>query len=237
LIPANTRTQAHVASYHKPVPDDAPPLAKPLLLWDGKCGFCKIWIHYFKQITGDRIDYATSQQRGAEFPQIPPEDFGKSVQLSADGSVVSGGRVFFEITGHQRIYQASRPFRWITETAYKFIATHRNLFYHVTRLRSEPGSNRRVLEPPSGSSCVCCGDLRARASHRWRCKSPVSSDSAEFFRCLSFSRASARISDRPLPRGPPAFFGGIASDGALTGICWAGRGPRGRAADRPAWSG
>jgi predicted DCC family thiol-disulfide oxidoreductase YuxK len=117
------------------VPDDPPALSKLLLLWDGNCGFCKIWIHYFKLVTGDRVDYAPSQQRGAEFPQIPPEEFGKSVQLvHPDGSVTSGARAVFETIGQQRTYEASSLIRWVTETGYRIVAANRNFFYHVTRL-------------------------------------------------------------------------------------------------------
>ncbi|HEV8146485.1 MAG TPA: lipase maturation factor family protein [Bryobacteraceae bacterium] len=205
------------------MPDDAPALAKPLLLWDGKCGFCKIWVHYFKQLTGDRIDYATSQQRGAEFPQIPPADFGKSVQLvQPDGSVVSGGRVFFEITGHQRIYQASRPFRWITETAYKFIATHRNLFYHVTRFtfgtRIEParfGATQwiflRVLAVIYALAFASLAvQITGLIGQRGILPLP------QFFESIAQNFGSVRY------LAVPSIFWWNASDGALTGICWAG---------------
>ena len=62
-------------------------MARPLLIYDGRCGFCRIWIDYWKRLTGDRVDYASSQEVGAQYPQIQPQAFGESVQLvRPDGS-------------------------------------------------------------------------------------------------------------------------------------------------------
>ena len=55
--------------------------AKPLLIFDGRCGFCRIWIGYWRHISNGRIDFAPSQEVGYQYPQIPPDAFGKSVQL------------------------------------------------------------------------------------------------------------------------------------------------------------
>ena len=42
---------------------------KPVLIYDGHCGFCRIWLDYWRQLTGDRIEYLASQDVGARFPQ------------------------------------------------------------------------------------------------------------------------------------------------------------------------
>ena len=115
------------------------PSSKPVLLYDGNCGFCRIWIDYWRALTGDRIEYASSQDAGNQYPQIPPEAFGKSVQLvRPDGSVASGAQAAFEALGPDsmgmhRAYESSGLFRFIAEAGYRFIAGHRNLFYHLTR--------------------------------------------------------------------------------------------------------
>src|SRR5271166_393793 len=68
----------------------------PLVLYDGNCGFCRIWIQYWNQLTGDRVDYGSSQEAGERFPQIPPADFGQSVQLvMPGGEVLDGARAVF----------------------------------------------------------------------------------------------------------------------------------------------
>ena len=55
--------------------------AKPMVVFDGRCGFCRIWIDYWKQLTGSSLDYAPSQEVGANFPEIPLEQFQQAVQL------------------------------------------------------------------------------------------------------------------------------------------------------------
>ena len=118
----------------------AEPREKPLVIFDGRCGFCRIWIDYWKELTGDRVEYAPSQEIGAQFPQIPPEQFGKSVQLAMpDGENLSGSRAVFQLLtyapGHGwwlKAYDAVPGFGPVTEASYRFIAGHRNLFYWVT---------------------------------------------------------------------------------------------------------
>ena len=141
------------------------PDPKPVLVWDGRCGFCKIWVDYWKQLTGDRIEYRTSQDyrqdyqaaRAApsshegeledELPHIDSAAFAKSVQLvRPDGTVADGARAVFESLGMLATYESSRVFAWIAEGTYRFIARRRELFYQVTRFsfgtRIEPARFR-----------------------------------------------------------------------------------------------
>ena len=105
------------------------------MIFDGHCGFCRIWVDYGKQLTSDSVDYAPSQEVGDEFPQIPREAFSKSVQLvHMDGSVTSGAQAVFEAIGREGWYESSPMLASASEAAYRFIAAHRNLFYWVTRL-------------------------------------------------------------------------------------------------------
>jgi predicted DCC family thiol-disulfide oxidoreductase YuxK len=108
---------------------------QPLLIYDGRCGFCRIWIDYWKRLTGDRIDFATSQEAAGRFPQIPQQAFAEAVQLvRADGSVASGARAVFETLGREGIYESSSWIAAWTEAAYRFIARRRSFFYWLTRL-------------------------------------------------------------------------------------------------------
>ncbi len=104
---------------------------KSVLIYDGKCGFCRIWLDYWRQLTEDRIEYIASQDVGDRFPHIPSEAYAQSVQLvRPDGSVASGARAVFETLGKERLYS------WISgpsEFAYRIIARHRSFFYQVTR--------------------------------------------------------------------------------------------------------
>ncbi len=57
----------------------AQPPPKPLLVYDGDCGFCKLWIARWREITADRIDYAPLQEAAARFPEVPREAFEHAV--------------------------------------------------------------------------------------------------------------------------------------------------------------
>ena len=64
---------------------------KPLLIFDGNCGFCRKWVDYGRQITGDRVRYAPASEVASEYPQIPPEAFARAVQVVLpDGEVLEG---------------------------------------------------------------------------------------------------------------------------------------------------
>ncbi len=113
---------------------------KPLLIFDGRCGFCKIWIDYWKQLTGPSVDYASSQEVGPNFPQIPPEQFSQAVQLvMPDGDVFAGAQAVFRTLAFAGIrwpswlYDHIPGLAPVTEAAYRVIAAHRNFFYRATR--------------------------------------------------------------------------------------------------------
>jgi lipase maturation factor 1 len=110
------------------------PDCKPLFIYDGNCGFCKIWIEYWKRLTGDRVDYAPSQQVASQYPQIPPREFARAAHLvRPDGTVVSGAAAVFETLAMEKAYKRSRIFAFFAEAVYSFIARRRELAYHVTR--------------------------------------------------------------------------------------------------------
>ncbi|MGP0075544.1 MAG: lipase maturation factor family protein [Bryobacteraceae bacterium] len=114
----------------------------PLLIYDGRCGFCRIWIEYWKALTGERVAYAASQEVGGLYPQIPEKNFSESVQLVLPGGeILSGARaVFTTLTVAKQmfwllwVYEHVPGFAGMSEAAYRLIASHRTFFYHFTRL-------------------------------------------------------------------------------------------------------
>ncbi len=119
----------------------ANPPAKPLLVYDGDCGFCKLWIARWREETGDAVEYEPLQEAAARFPEVPREEFARAVRLiEPDGSVRSGAAAVYRSLG-----MGGRPFnRWsyehfpgfaaASEFAYRFIAGHRELAHRVTWL-------------------------------------------------------------------------------------------------------
>jgi lipase maturation factor 1 len=125
---------------------------EPLLIFDGRCGFCRIWIECWKSITRGRVAYAASQEVGGQYPQIPLEEFGQSVQLVLPGGQVMRGAqaVFATLTYTSGMawllgaYRRVPGFATLSEAAYRGIAAHRTVFYHLTRLTF--GKNIRPLK-------------------------------------------------------------------------------------------
>src|SRR6266403_2378429 len=124
---------------HLRVPNPPP---KPLLIWDGECHFCKRWIERWREITAGEVDYATYQEAANRFPEIPPEDFKRSIVF-----IEPNGQTFFAA---QAVYRSlacrssRRYLAWsydhvpgfaaISELTYKFIARHRKFGSGITRL-------------------------------------------------------------------------------------------------------
>src|SRR5215472_7586065 len=62
------------------------PPPKPLLIWDGACDFCRLWIERWREITADKIDYATYQEVAGRFHEIPVDQFQRAmVFIEPDG--------------------------------------------------------------------------------------------------------------------------------------------------------
>jgi predicted DCC family thiol-disulfide oxidoreductase YuxK len=115
---------------------------RPILIFDGKCSFCGIWVRYWQKLTAGTVDYAPSQEVAERFPEISSEEFSKSVWLVLpDGRRFSGAEAVFHLmqygpamTWPLALYQHVPGFAFLSETIYRQIARHRNFGYHVTRL-------------------------------------------------------------------------------------------------------
>ncbi len=115
---------------------------KPLLIYDGQCAFCRLWIERWKTITGDSVDYATSADAAAAHPLIPTEEFRKSVVLVLpDGSYMTGARAVFTALGKSAVgrfwlllYNRVPGFGASAESLYRSIAGYRDEMYLLTRV-------------------------------------------------------------------------------------------------------
>jgi predicted DCC family thiol-disulfide oxidoreductase YuxK len=121
----------------------AAPPPKPLMIFDGDCNFCTLWIRRWQQMTGEAVDYLPSQDPAVakQFPEIPHERFQTSVQLiETDGVVYSGAEAIFRALAKNpkwqsllHAYKKTPVIAQITESAYSFVAGHRTLFSRLTR--------------------------------------------------------------------------------------------------------
>src|SRR6266498_2914025 len=118
------------------------PPRRPLMIWDGECHFCKRWIERWREITAGEVDYVTSQEAAARFPEIPVEQFKRAVAF-----IEPDGKTFFAAEAVYRSLRCLGSRKWLTwsydhipgfatisELAYKSIARHRGIGSAVTRL-------------------------------------------------------------------------------------------------------
>jgi len=129
--------QGDVRITHHPV--------RPLLIFDGDCGFCRMWIARWRQLTGGKVDYLPSQSTEVReaYPEIPVEWYGQSVVLvQPDGTLYRGAeaalRSLAGVGARYRmlvaVYESFPPFRWLAETFYKVVARNRGAAAGLTRL-------------------------------------------------------------------------------------------------------
>ena len=118
------------------------PPSKPLLIWDGDCDFCRLWIERWREMTADKLDYTTYQEAAGRFPEIPSDEFNRSlVLIQPDGTVVFAAAAVYRSLAYRRSreclawsYDHVPGFAAVSETGYGLIARHRKFASAVTRL-------------------------------------------------------------------------------------------------------
>ena len=111
------------------------------MLWDGDCHFCGRWIERWREMTRGRVEYAKSQEAGAQFPEIPAAEFEQAVQfIETDGTVFRAAEAVVHSLAYARggkwslwCYEHLPGCAGITEAAYGLVARHRPLASAGTR--------------------------------------------------------------------------------------------------------
>ncbi len=132
----------------------ASPPAKAVMVYDGDCNFCSLWVHRWQRTTGDHLDYLPFRDPSVavRFPEVPRGQFETAVQLvEPDGGVYGGAEAVFRalaLNPHEGWlldwYEHSPVFAHASEWGYRLVARHRGFFSGVTRL----GWGRH-LDPPT----------------------------------------------------------------------------------------
>ncbi|MFQ5749259.1 MAG: lipase maturation factor family protein, partial [Planctomycetota bacterium] len=125
---------------------------KPLLLFDGACGFCRRWVNRWKGWFGDRIEILPFQEAGNRFPEAEVERFAEAIHLvEPDGRISRGAEAVFRVRHLARgrslpwwAYLHLPGFRPCAEACYSLVARHRIPISRLNRWVSGPS-----LEPPS----------------------------------------------------------------------------------------
>jgi predicted DCC family thiol-disulfide oxidoreductase YuxK len=114
--------------------------ARPLLVYDGDCGFCAYWARYWQKLTGTRVDYRPYQEVAAQYPAIPLASFQHAVQyITPDGQHASAAEASFLVLSHAGsrkiwllLYRRLPGFATLAERVYAFTAAHRLAAYRIS---------------------------------------------------------------------------------------------------------
>ena len=117
------------------------PPARPILIWDGDCRFCALWVERWRVLTGARIDDSPFQQAADQFPEVPRELFERAiVYIDEQGRVFSAAEAIFrslQFGGHRLVawaYDHVPAFAAASEFFYGIVANHRRFSSAVTRI-------------------------------------------------------------------------------------------------------
>ena len=113
---------------------------RPLLVYDGDCGFCAYWARYWQKLTGDRVEYRPYQEVAPQYPAISQAEFQRAVQFIApDGHRAAAAEASFLTLSHARgkgfwlaLYRRLPGFAPISELVYAFIAARRPAFFRMS---------------------------------------------------------------------------------------------------------
>ena len=113
-----------------------------MMVWDGKCGFCKYWVTRWQYLTEESIDYKTFQEVADQFPDIPLKEFKKASRLiDLDGNIYSGPDSAYKsydyVAGKSYPYhQWYIKYPWFTSLSdhtYNTIAKNRSFMFKITK--------------------------------------------------------------------------------------------------------
>ncbi|HRJ72843.1 MAG TPA: lipase maturation factor family protein [Terrimicrobiaceae bacterium] len=118
-------------------------MERPVLIFDGTCGFCRRWIARWQAVTGDRVEYVASQDLGGRFPEFSAEDFSGAVCWAGlHGERFTGARAVFASLAVAsriprwllRLYEHSPHFADVADGIYGIVSRNRGVFSKLTAL-------------------------------------------------------------------------------------------------------
>ncbi len=110
------------------------------LIFDGDCGFCRLWVERWRCLAGKGVTFIPSQE--ARIEGLDQASCLKAVQwIGEDGTRASGAEAVFRLLAATsdfyalllKAYLAFGPFAWISRVGYGFVADHRPLFSLATK--------------------------------------------------------------------------------------------------------
>jgi predicted DCC family thiol-disulfide oxidoreductase YuxK len=121
---------------------DPQSLDRPILVWDGNCGFCKRCVLHLVAQLGERVRYLTYQSANEYFAGLRRDEYAQSVHfIEPDGSVYRGAAAIYRAYSWRPqgsylmgIYRRSPVFAALSEWGYDRVARNRKLAGRIARL-------------------------------------------------------------------------------------------------------
>lgn len=124
------------------------PPAKPLLVFDGDCSFCRRWVARWHHVLGGEVAMEPFQTAWVRFPTIPRTRFRHAVQLILpDGAVYQGAEAVFRALALSpdpsrrrwlAIYHHVPGARPVLDWGYRWVADHRPALTRVSHFLFGP---------------------------------------------------------------------------------------------------
>ncbi len=126
--------------------------SRPMLIYEGGCGFCEYTVRYWQRLTGNAVEYRPYQEVADRFPDLNLADFKHSIRyMATDGAILAGAHAAYATLAHVRgrgfwlsLYRSLPWFAGLAEVAYQFVAHHRPVFHRISVLLW--GRERRPAE-------------------------------------------------------------------------------------------
>ncbi len=139
--------------FHKLKSTRYPPKKKPILVWDGNCGFCKYWVTRWQSFTGDKIFYEPYQEVARYMPDIDEIHFKQASRLiETDGQIFSGPASAYRTFTYGskwaflfRWYSKYKWFQKLSDSLYNWVARNRSSLFKITKFLF--GSNPEEVKP------------------------------------------------------------------------------------------
>jgi predicted DCC family thiol-disulfide oxidoreductase YuxK len=121
---------------------ESPP-ERPLVVFDGDCGFCRYWIRRWHQRTGDTLEYLPYQDTAVarRFPALTTERCARALQIvEPDGAVSKGADAVFRALARSglrwplTLYRRLPGVATVSELVYQLVARNRPLASRLTSL-------------------------------------------------------------------------------------------------------
>lgn len=113
---------------------------KPIMVYDGACGFCKFWVSRWQRQAADEVVFVPYQQLPHKYFGITRRQFSKSVYLITQYRRLHGAAAVFEVLAlggndfWNSVYYNFILADIVFEAAYKVIASYRDFFFWLTKI-------------------------------------------------------------------------------------------------------